>query len=117
MATHHPAETTAPTPTSPTTPPVRRLLLAVTLLALAMALLLVAGAGSALAASSHAAPASRAASATDGGKPAEERPRSGDRGVSPAVPLVFAGIVILAASGPWLPPRSRYVCYRVDRRW
>jgi hypothetical protein len=116
MATHRPAETTAPTPTTPTIPPARRLLLAVTMLAFAIALL-VAGAGSAMAASSHAAPAGRAARSTDGGRAADERPRSGDRGVSPAVPLVFAGIVILAASGPWLPPRSRYVYYQVDRRW
>jgi hypothetical protein len=39
------------------------------------------------------------------------------RGSSPVVPLVLAGIVILAAAGPWVPPGSRYVFYRVDRRW
>jgi len=39
------------------------------------------------------------------------------RGSSPVVPLVLAGIVILAAAGPWVPPGSRYVLYRVDRRW
>jgi hypothetical protein len=115
MGIHRPAQTTAPAPTARRTTPSRRLLLAVALIALAMALV-VAGAGSALAATGRAAPGAHAASSTAGGKAVAERPRSGG-GVSPAVPLVFAGIVILAASGPWLPPRSRYVYYRVERRW
>jgi hypothetical protein len=117
MATHRPAETTALPPTTAATLLGRVLPLAVILLALAVALLVV-GARSAMAASSHAAPAGHAAGSTDGGRAAaDEQPRSGNGGVSPAVPLVFAGIVILAASGPWLPPRSRYVSYRVERRW
>ena len=115
MGIHRTAQTTASAPTTPKTTPSRRLLLAVALLALAMALL-VAGAGSALAATERAAPAPHAASSTAGGKAVAEEPRSGG-GVSLAVPLVFAGIVILAASGPWLPPRSRHVYYRVERRW
>ena len=110
MGTLRPTETTGPSPMA------RRLLLAGALLALALALG-IAGATSALAAPAHPAhtanpaqPAHPTAKAV-----ADEPPASG--GVSPAVPLVLAGIVILAASGPWLPPRSGYVHYRVERRW
>jgi hypothetical protein len=116
MGTHRPAETTATTRRTPRTQLTRRLVVAVTLLALAMALV-VAVASSALAATAHPAPAGHGAGSTAGGKAVAEEPRASGGGVSPAVPLVFAGIVILAASGPWLPPRSRYVYYRVERRW
>jgi hypothetical protein len=91
-------------------------LCATVVLAVAMAL---AGAGSAIAAvPTHAG---RDAGAVHGGgaataRPAPaEAPASDDAGSSSIVPLVFAGIVILAAAGPWVPPRSRSSFYWIDR--
>jgi hypothetical protein len=48
---------------------------------------------------------------------AEEDSQAGDAGSSPVVPLVLAGIVILAAAGPWLPSPSRSGYYRIERCW
>jgi hypothetical protein len=95
----------------------------------ALALLLaMAGTGPALAASSRAGAArdtgvvrdTRAVhdtAATTAKPAAGEGPASGGRDSSPIVPLVFAGIVILAAAAPWAPPGSRYRLYRIERRW
>lgn len=98
-----------------------RLLLVCTALAIALAIG-IAGASSALAAPAHSGSDRQAVhgSAVTTAKPvAEEDPAAGDSGSSSSavVPLVFAGIVILAAAGPWVPPRSRYVYYRIERRW
>jgi len=75
-------------------------------------------------ASTHAAAAAQAGPAHAGpARPVTDKGRASGaatpapRGSSPVVPLVLAGIVILAAAGPWVPPGSRYVLYRVDRRW
>jgi hypothetical protein len=92
----------------------------------ALALLLaMAGTGPALAASNRAGGdtgaardtrAARDAAATSVKPAAEEGPASGGTGSS-IVPLVFAGIVILAAAAPWVPPGSRYRLYRIEHRW
>ncbi len=96
----------------------RRLLV---VLGLALAITM-AGATVALAAPGHSSgkrhPAVHETTASTAGRAApDERPASGGDGPSPAVPLVFAGILILAAAGPWMTqgPRSGY--YRVDRHW
>ena len=107
----------------------------VLLAALALALVLaMAGTGPVLAASSragaardtgvvrdtravHDTAALRHAAATTAKPAAGEGPASGGRGSSPIVPLVFAGIVILAAAAPWAPPGSRYRLYRIERHW
>jgi hypothetical protein len=97
----------------------RRLLLLCAALALALAIG-IAGASSAPAAPAHSG---RDRQAVDGSvvttaKPmAEDHPAAGDSGSSTVVPLVLAGIVILAAAGPWVPHPSRYVYYRIERRW
>src|SRR5574341_1841343 len=111
----------------------------VLLAALALALVLaMAGASPALAASSraggdagtardtgavrdtravHDTGAVRDAAATTAKPTAEEGRASGGTGSSPIVQLVFAGIVILAAATPWVPPGSRYRLYLIERRW
>lgn len=97
----------------------RRLLLVCTALVIALAIG-IAGATVALAAPAHSGRGREAVhgDAVPTAKPVvEEDPAAGDSGSSPVVPLVFAGIVILAATGPWLPHSSRYVYYRVERRW
>ncbi len=95
----------------------QRLLL---VLMLAVVLAIVAGASAAVAAPARDAH-DRAAllddAASTGQLSTTDEPASGHGGSSPVVPLVFAGIVILAATGPWVPPGSRYVSYRVERRW
>lgn len=89
----------------------RRLLLvcAAAVLALAMGITV---ATAALAAPAHAAPhrgAVHGGAATTDKPVAEEGSQTGDTSSSRVVPLVFAGIVILAAAGPWVPNPSRSV--------
>jgi hypothetical protein len=123
-----------PTETTHETTMARRGLIAGAALALVLAMGL-AGAGSALAGSgrhldavqrgaagaghpmAHEGPTSTAGSASPKGGPASREGGPAPARSSPVVPLVLAGIVILAAAGPWVPPRSRYVFYRIERRW
>jgi hypothetical protein len=114
MRARRPGTTTDPTPTA------RRLRLAFAALALAL-VMVPAGAGAALAGT---APTGRQEGTVQRGTPAATAPETRDgssdpapAGSSPAVPLLFAGIVILAAAGPWVPPGPRYLVYRIDRRW
>ena len=97
MRTHRPTETTRGTLA-------RRLLIA---LALALVMTLAA-AGTALAASGHAA-------AQQVRTPAADQPAADESNSSPMVPLVFAGILLLAVASPALPRYSRYGYYRGER--
>ena len=79
----------------------------------------IAGASTALAAPAHPdgdQEAVRGAAAATAQPVTKQDPAPRSDGFSPVVPLVFAGIVILAACGPWVP-YPRYVYYRVERRW
>jgi hypothetical protein len=103
MRTHRPTETTPGTLA-------RRLLIA---LALALVMTLAA-AGTALAASGHAAQRS-APAAQQVRTPAADQSAADESNSSPMVPLVFAGILILAVASPALPRYSRYGYYRGER--
>jgi hypothetical protein len=85
------------------------------LVTLALALVLtIAAAGAALAATGHPSNARRVPAAETGVPAAEETANESSPSV---VPLVFAGIVILAVAFPTLPryPRSGY--YSRGERW
>jgi hypothetical protein len=104
MRTHRPTETTRGTLA-------RRLLIA-----LALALVMTpAAAGTALAASGHAAAQRPAPAAQQVRTPAADQPAADESNSSPMVPLVFAGILILAVASPALPRYSRYGYYRGER--
>src|SRR6266536_2436184 len=90
-----------------------RRLLVVLVLALAMT---TAGAAAALAAPGHLSGKRqgtvRETTASTTGRAATQQGRpSGKDGSSP-VPLVFAGILLLAAAGPWMSHHPRSVYYR-----
>jgi hypothetical protein len=90
----------------------RRLLVVLTL----ALLLTVAAAGAALATPKHSSGQLQSAPAAVRSSPAAVQEDAASDGVSPLVPLVFAGILILAVASP-TPPRiySRYGSYRGER--
>ncbi len=97
----------------------RRLLLvcAAAVLALTMGITLATAAIAAPARAASDRGAVHGSAATTSKPVAEEGSPAGEAGSSPVVPLVLAGIVILAAAGPWVPSPSRYGYYRTERHW
>jgi hypothetical protein len=107
MSTRRPTETTS-----------RGWLARRLLIAPALALVMtMAAAGTALAASGHASVQQRSAPAAAQVKtPAADEPAAHDNRSYPMVPLVFAGILILAVASPTLPRYySRYGYYQGER--
>jgi hypothetical protein len=98
--------------TTPRGWPARRLLL---VLALAL-LMTVAAAGAALASPGHPSGQHRSAPATARSSTAAADDAAARDGISPVVPLVFAGILILAVASPTRPRiYSRNGYYRGER--
>jgi hypothetical protein len=91
--------------------PLARRLLIVLALALVMT---IAAAGAAVAATGHASGKGRAPAAQAGAPAADE---AAENSSSPMVPLVFAGILILALASPALPRYSRSGYYVRGERW
>jgi hypothetical protein len=84
---------------------------------LALALVMTIGAAGAALADTGQASSQRRVPAAQTGIPAADRTAAAEESPSPVVPLVFAGIVILAVASPTRPRYSRSGYYSRWERW